>query len=651
MKRTISMLIALFFLLIFAVQRPAATMRAQSLAQTADPSVARPAASKTVPAEKENTPEISLDCRACHGAGKTLPYLGGAVFHQAAHEAYSHGYHAQALQNGRKAAGCLDCHAAGRDMATILPASDLGSTINRANIARTCGSCHGNKSVMDGTGISDRPFLAYQESAHARAIARGNIGAAVCTDCHNSHDILPASNELSPIFKANIPKTCARCHAQVVSEFIQSVHGQAAARGVSQSPVCTDCHGIHTIKPHGDARSALGTTACARCHQGVRLTQEFGVPGERVSSYEDSYHGMARKLGSSVAADCASCHGVHNILPSSDSRSMINRANLVKTCGQCHPGAGDNFIMGKVHLDVPAARDAGSVATRWVRWIYLGLIIVTIGAMAIHNALAWRKKAVLKRRAERRVILRMTRTQRWQHWLLIISFTILVITGFALKYPDSWLSALLGTSEAFRRIAHRAAGVILLAVGVFHVFYMLLAKEGRKGLLDFLPRKQDLRDFIQNIRYYLGLAATRPKFARFGYGEKAEYWAVVWGTIIMGLTGVMVWFKVEMFGFLPRWMIDVALAIHWYEAILATLAILVWHVYNVVFDPDAYPLNWALIDGLVSEEFYKEEHALDYERMKAAEAREDAQERSRPDAIGRETKDDYDISPAGAPGD
>lgn len=536
-------------------------------------------------------------------------------------------------------------------MATVLPAGDPLSTINRTNIAKTCGSCHGNKSVMEGTGISNRPFLAYQESAHARAIARGQIGAAVCTDCHNSHDILPASNNRSTIFKANIPKTCARCHAQVVSEFIQSVHGQAAARGVSQSPVCTDCHGIHTIKAHADARSALGTTACAQCHQGVRLTQEFGVAGERVSSYEDSYHGMARKLGSSVAADCASCHGTHNILPSTDPRSMINRANLVKTCGQCHPGAGDNFILGKVHLDVPAASDAGSLATRWVRWIYLGLITVTIGAMAIHNALVWRKKAALKRRSASRVILRMTRMQRWQHWPLLISFSVLALTGFALKYPDSWLSAGLGSSEALRRIAHRAAGVILIAVGIFHVFYLLFAKGGRQGLRDFLPRKQDVRDFRQNLRYILGLTATRPKFDRFSYGEKAEYWAVVWGTFVMGLTGLMVWFKVEMFSFLPRWVIDVAFAIHWYEAILATLAILVWHIYNVVFDPDAYPLNWALIDGLVSEEFVKEEHALDYERMKAAEASREGQEQPRPEAKGLETKDGYDISPSGSPAD
>ena len=98
--------------------------------------------------------------------------MGGAVFHKEAHEAYNHGFHAQAIKNGTKAASCLDCHATGGDMSTILPKSDAKSTVNRANIAKTCGSCHSKKSVMEGTGISNRPFLAYQESAHARAIAR-----------------------------------------------------------------------------------------------------------------------------------------------------------------------------------------------------------------------------------------------------------------------------------------------------------------------------------------------------------------------------------------------------------------------------------------------------------------------------------------------
>src|SRR6185369_10854554 len=154
----------------------------------------------------------------------------------------------------------------------------------------------------------------------------------------------------------------------------------------------------------------------------------------------------------------------------------------------------------------------------------------------------------------------------------------------------------------------------------------------RRALVDMFPRRKDIADFIHAMRYY-GLGnPSKPKFAKFNYGEKAEYWAVVWGTIIMGLTGLMVWFKVEAFSFLPRWIIDVALSVHFYEAILATLAIVVWHFYNVIFDPDVYPLNWAVVDGRVSEEYYREEHELDYERMMAARAGQENGEEPDPNA-------------------
>jgi len=516
-------------------------------------------------------------------------------------------------------------------MSTIRPASDPRSTINRSNLAKTCGSCHGSSSVMDGTGISNRPFVSYQESVHARAILHGNTKAAVCIDCHSSHDIRPASEADSPIFKANISKTCGQCHSNIAADYNQSVHGEAVARGVSRSPVCTDCHGIHNIKPHIDPATsktsqALATGSCSQCHEGVALSQEFGVPSGRVSSYQDSYHGLASKLGSKVVANCASCHGIHNILPSSDSRSMINTANLVNTCGQCHPGAGENFIAGKIHLNVPVAQDGNSannigvVVNGWVRWLYLWLIAVVIGGMLIHNLLIWRKKALAKRRALIRPIVRMTGRQRLQHVILLTSFIVLVLTGFALKYPDSWLGVLVIGGESFRRIVHRMAGAIMIAAGLFHIYYILLTYEGRKAVSDMFPRRKDVTDFIQAMRHYAIGSSARPKFDRFNYGEKAEYWAVVWGTIVMGLTGLMVWFKVEVFGFLPRWIIDVALSIHFYEAILATSAIVVWHFYNVIFDPDVYPLNWAAIDGRVSEEYYKEEHELDYERLMSAQS-------------------------------
>ena len=576
------------------------------------------------PNANQTGPPPTLECQGCHGPGKQLPYLAGSLFHNTPHTEYERGFHAKALQAGTKAASCLDCHTRNRDMTTMLPASDPKSTINRANIAETCGRCHGDKNVMQGSGISNRPLLAYRESVHAKAIARGNMSAAVCTDCHNAHDIEPAANAQSTIARVNIPITCGKCHRTESNEFMQSIHGQAIVRGVSRSPVCTDCHGIHNIlMPFNGTKEtmspAVGTDSCAKCHEGVTLTQEFGVPGERVSSYKDSYHGLASQLGSKVVANCASCHGVHNILPSSDPHSMINAGNLQQTCGQCHVGASANFTKGKIHLTSElisnaTTHDLGVKGTRIVRWIYLPLIFLTIGGMAAHNALVWRRK-VIARRQQVRSIARLTANQRVQHWLLLTSFIVLVLSGFALQYPDSVLAWLLGSNEYLRRIMHRIAAITMLVVGIYHLLYLAFSKDGRRWVRDMLPKLKDVRDVIGNFSYYLGLKHARPKIARFGYAEKAEYWAVIWGTFIMGLTGLMIWFKISLFSFLARWWIDIALAIHFYEAVLATLAIIVWHFYHVIFDPDVYPVNFAFIDGRMSENLFKEEHELAFEQM------------------------------------
>ncbi len=627
MKHRVSIFAFVILLLMWPTSVPTkeATVKAQPAATVASPSPSSsPTASSTAPA----IVAPQLQCQGCHAAGKTLPYLGSALFHAEPHRAYDFGFHALSIRNGGKGATCLDCHTRNGDMATILAAADSKSTINRANIAETCGRCHGDKSVMTGSGISDRPLLSYRESVHAKAIARGNMGAAVCTDCHNSHDVLPASNSQSSIARVNVPTTCGKCHQTESAEFAQSVHGRASARGVSRSPICTDCHGIHKIetpfeKATVTASTAVATDSCAKCHEGVALTQEFGVSGERVSSYKESYHGLASQAGSTVVANCSSCHGVHDILPSSDPKSMINAANLTQTCGQCHVGASVNFTAGRIHLtSALTSRETDDMAilgTRIVRWIYVPLIVFVIGGMVAHNALVWRKKVAEKRKLQRRTIVRLTKNQRLQHWLLLSSFIVLVLSGFALQYPNSWLAWFLGSNEFLRRILHRIAAVVMLVTGGYHVLYLALTAEGRGWVKDMLPRLKDVKDVIQNFAYYLGLKASKPRMERFGYAEKAEYWAVVWGTILMGLTGLMIWFKIAVFGFLARWWIDIALAIHFYEAILATLAIIVWHFYQVIFDPDVYPINLAFLDGRVSEEFYKEEHGLDYDRIKESE--------------------------------
>jgi cytochrome b subunit of formate dehydrogenase len=130
-----------------------------------------------------------------------------------------------------------------------------------------------------------------------------------------------------------------------------------------------------------------------------------------------------------------------------------------------------------------------------------------------------------------------------------------------------------------------------------------------------LPEAKDVWDVWTTLRYHVGLSAQRPQFGRFNYGEKFEYWALVWGTMIMAGTGLMAWFQLTVTRFLPGWWIDVALTIHLYEAILATLAILLWHFYQVMFDPDVYPMNWSWWTGRMPLEHYKDEHSLDSETI------------------------------------
>jgi cytochrome b subunit of formate dehydrogenase len=237
--------------------------------------------------------------------------------------------------------------------------------------------------------------------------------------------------------------------------------------------------------------------------------------------------------------------------------------------------------------------------------------------MVLHNLIIWRRKALLSRDLYPRPVTRMTRSQRWQHLTLLISFIVLVITGFALKYPDSWLSMIPGMGEKVRGIVHRIAGVVMIGASVYHILYALFTRDGRRLVLDLLPEPKDATDVVAVMRYYLGFGKAKPEFKRFNYAEKAEYWALVWGVIVMAGTGTILWAKVAVSHLLPRWWLDVATAIHFYEAVLASLAIVVWHFYQIFFDPDSYPMNWAWWDGKVSLHHYREEHALDTDTILA----------------------------------
>jgi cytochrome b subunit of formate dehydrogenase len=222
---------------------------------------------------------------------------------------------------------------------------------------------------------------------------------------------------------------------------------------------------------------------------------------------------------------------------------------------------------------------------------------------------------------------RMTLNERIQHVNLFINFTLLVITGFALKYPEAfWASPITDVpmGMTFRGLLHRLSGVAIMTLGGYHMLYLVFTGRGRRIIRDMIPTLKDGTDLWETLKnnLFLNRPAREIKMGRFNFREKFEYLGLIWGTIVMTVTGLILWLKTEWLMFFPMWTYDVARAIHFYEAILATLTILVWHFYSVVFNPDVYPMNWAWITGQMTEHEMKLEHGLELERLKTERKRE-----------------------------
>lgn len=531
-----------------------------------------------------------------------------------------------------KNSSCLECHSdktlsktnsAGREISLFVDEAKFATSVHKTNSCHACHSDLTDKHPDDEVAAKkvncaschERQSESYGASVHGVALAAGQTGSAACTDCHGTHDVLPPASANSPLHFSRLAATCGACHDEAARDVEQSVHGKAVAQGHRDAPTCTDCHSEHRIEGlKASSPDHISQDVCSNCHSSERLNTKYNLPSDRVRTFMESYHGLASKYGSTTAANCGSCHGYHKVLPSTDPASTIHASNLAHTCGKCHPGAGENFANSKVHVDASTAAakgDVGQTVNWWVRRIYLLLIFGTIGGMLLHNGLSFIRKVAARSKVADQSVLRMDFSQRMQHMTLAVSFIILAITGFALKFPESWVSKMLGSNETFRSWSHRIAGIVMLLAGVYHVYYLIAKRDGRRLFKDMLPMPKDVADAAQNAKYLSGLSGDKARIARFGYAEKMEYWAVVWGTIIMGVTGLMIWFKMDVTRYLPRWAVDVATTIHYYEAILACLAIVVWHFYHVMFDPDVYPINLAAVTGKVSRHWQEDEHPLD----------------------------------------
>jgi cytochrome b subunit of formate dehydrogenase/cytochrome c5 len=207
-------------------------------------------------------------------------------------------------------------------------------------------------------------------------------------------------------------------------------------------------------------------------------------------------------------------------------------------------------------------------------------------------------------------------SQRIEHIIFLVSFSLLGLTGLVQKYAESPISQFvmqaMGGVENTRLVHHFAAAVIM-AVSIYHIIIVLYRIFVLRVRWTMMPVIEDFKHLFDDLRYYLGMRKHKAYYARYNYGEKVEYLAVVWGTIIMAITGFMMWNPIVTTKILPGEFIPAAKAAHGAEAVLAVLSIIVWHFYNVHLSR----LNKSMFNGKLSEEEMAHEHPAELDQIKA----------------------------------
>ncbi|HVC28904.1 MAG TPA: cytochrome c3 family protein, partial [Gammaproteobacteria bacterium] len=431
-----------------------------------------------------------------------------------------------------------------------------------------------------------------------------------CTDCHSDINNIPHPQQLQPV-------DCGGCHRAIVHQLRLGMH----APGNKGVPACATCHGTHGIqKPDSVVfRNSIPET-CGTCHK------------RHFQAYMDVYHGQAAALGVANAPRCSNCHNPHMPLPPDNPQSTIAPANLITTCGACHKDANANFVKFDPH---PQPQNKAHSALVYYSKLFMELLLSGVfGFFGLHTVL-WLQRSLVERASQEaepkppasgKYVRRFTPYQSWLHVLVVVSFIGLAVTGLPLKYASAhWahiLYWLLG-GEPIMRTVHIICAAIFFGYFVVHiavVFYLYSkSRDWRRffwGVNSMVPRGQDIMDIFRNFRWFLYLG-PKPKLDRWTYWEKFDYWAVFWGMVIIGCSGLMLRFPVFFSRVIPGEFLNVALVIHGEEALLAVGFIFVFHFFHNHFRPDKFPMNISIFTGRVPLETFMEERPAQYERMVA----------------------------------
>ena len=575
------------------------------------------------------TIENQVDCSICH-AEQVTDY-----------QASTHGrLHAEGDPD---APSCQDCH---EKHATLDNESPLSPTYPR-NVPELCGECH-RVGLAAATRIDadvDDIVGSYEDSVHGRGLlGSGLVVTATCASCHGAHSELPPEDPNSPVNPNNIAGTCGVCHHGIEEQFRSSVHwSEDPTAEEEHHPTCEDCHASHTImRTEQVGFRELMMQQCGHCHT------------DETETFFDTFHGKVSRLGGEGVAKCYDCHGTHDILSPEDPASRLGRDNVVETCGQCHEGSHRQFAGYLTH-----ATHHDRETYPYLFWSFWGMTALLIGTLsfALLHSFAWVIRLMLnrdewiahKRRAReskgQKHYRRFTPLQRNMHITMMLSFFALALTGMALKFSYmGWaqgVSAFFGGFESMGFV-HRVGAVGLLVVVVMHAYDVIRYKRRTKQTLwqiitgpdSIIFNGRDLREFVQSVKWFFG-RGERPNYGRYTYWEKFDYFAVGWGVIIIGSTGIVLWFPELFTHIVPGWAVNVATIIHSDEALLAVGFIFTIHFFNTHFRPDKFPMDPVVFTGQVPLDELKYDKPDEYKALMESDNAEEHLEDPYPEKKAR----------------
>jgi cytochrome b subunit of formate dehydrogenase len=471
-------------------------------------------------------------------------------------ESYMTSMHARPSidDQSRTNATCYDCH----DVHYISPIDNITHPESRLKIPLVCGECHSDV------------LSTYMTSVHGKEIGSGNTDAAVCSDCHTTHDIKEPHDANG---RLAITQHCGDCHQEPLESYIETYHGKITRLGYGETAKCYDCHGSHGIKRVDDEDSKVHNgnrlETCQTCHEGATegfVTFQPHGTTDNFSEYPAMW--IASKGMIALLLGTFSFFWLHSAL-------WFYREYQDRKCGKDRP---------HLRVDEMDLSEGKTHFRRFTIWWRLGHLI---GALSI---------------------------------------MLLALTGLTVLFSGSawapWVMNLLG-GPASAAILHRVGAIGFMGVFFIHLAYFAfhITRNWRTfewfGPNSLVPNWDDLKDAIAMFRWFFGLD-PRPQLDHYSYWEKFDYWAPFWGMTIIGVSGMMMWFPEFTAKYLPGWVFNVAEIVHGEEAILAVVFLFTVHFFNNHFRPDKFPLDKTMFTGTVPLDHYRHEHRREYDRLVAS---------------------------------